>query len=180
MDHSIQSLKKLRSVPFLEGRWSTTHLPHFAELRHQFPSRQCIPDGILGKGAPSGSEDARPLQYVRHDVLFDEQLGVQLIEMVGSPHCRLHLDVKAMSSEAKPIVDIIRDCASHLEHFHANDANRRGPGMGEIDFVPILQTLKDIDYQGWVSVEVFDYDPGVEALAKESIDYLRDCLERIK
>ena len=48
--------------------------------------------------------------------------------------------------------------------------------MGEIDFVPILQALKDINYGGWVCVEVFDYDPGVEALAKESIDYLKSCV----
>ena len=39
-----------------------------------------------------------------------------------------------------------------------------------------IQALKDINYDGWVCVEVFDYDPGVEALAKESIDYLKSCV----
>jgi len=51
--------------------------------------------------------------------------------------------------------------------------------MGEIDFVPILQTLKDTGYDGWVSVEVFDYEPGVEALAKDSIEYLKACLAKL-
>ena len=50
---------------------------------------------------------------------------------------------------------------------------------GEIDFVPILQALKDINYDGWVCVEVFDYEPGVEALAKESITYLKECLTQL-
>ena len=45
--------------------------------------------------------------------------------------------------------------------------------MGDIDFLPILQALKDVGYDGWVSVEVFDYEPGVEALASESIEYLK-------
>ncbi len=51
--------------------------------------------------------------------------------------------------------------------------------MGDIDFVPILRALQDVDYQGWVSVEVFDYTPGVETLARDSIVYLRECLHRL-
>jgi sugar phosphate isomerase/epimerase len=62
-------------------------------------------------------------------------------------------------------------------HFHVNDANGQGPGFGEMDFRPILDALGRIDYRGWVSVEVFDYAPGVEALAKRSIDYLHRCLD---
>ena len=114
-----------------------------------------------------------PLGPQEGDFLLTAESGVKLIEMVDSPRCQLHLDVKAMSSEAKPIPEIIRDSAEHLVHFHANDANRRGPGMGQIDYVPIFRALDDVNYQGWVSVEVFDYEPGVEALARESIEYMQ-------
>lgn len=117
-----------------------------------------------------------PLGPEEGDFLRTAELGVQLIEMIGSPRCRLHLDVKAMSTEEKPIVDVIRDNAQLLEHFHANDANRRGPGMGEIDFKPILATLNEVGYEGWVSVEVFDYEPGIETLARESIENMKACL----
>lgn len=120
-----------------------------------------------------------PLGPQEGDFLLTADLGAQLVEMVDDPSCRLHLDVKAMSSESTPIVDIIRKHASITEHFHANDANRRGPGMGEIDFVPILRALRDVGYNGWVSVEVFDYAPGVETLASESIRNLRDAWSRI-
>jgi sugar phosphate isomerase/epimerase len=116
-----------------------------------------------------------PLGPAEGDFLRTADLGRALIDLVGSPNCRLHLDVKAMSSEGEPIEDIIRRHAEVLQHFHANDANRRGPGMGDIDFHPILRALKDVDYQGWVSVEVFDYAPGIESLARDSIAYLQAC-----
>ena len=34
-------------------------------------------------------------------------------------------------------------------------------------------------YEGWVSVEVFDYEPGVETLAGDSITYLKQCLQSL-
>jgi sugar phosphate isomerase/epimerase len=46
--------------------------------------------------------------------------------------------------------------------------------MGDVDFLPIMQALKDTNYSGWVSVEVFDYQPGIETLASHSIRHLRD------
>ena len=84
-----------------------------------------------------------------------------------------------MSSEPTPIPDLLRQFRREMVHFHANDPNLRGPGMGELDFVPIFEALGEIDYRGWVSVEVFDYTPGVERLAKDSIDYMLDVCEKI-
>ncbi len=105
--------------------------------------------------------------------------AVELIEQVESPRCRLILDCNAMSHESDPIPALIRRNAPHLAHFHANDPNQQGPGMGKLDFVPILAALGEINYQGWVSVEVFDYAPGPERLARESIEYLRKCLAQV-
>ena len=96
-----------------------------------------------------------------------------LIDRLDHPRVRLHLDVKAMSTEGVPIDSIIRAHAGRLVHFHANDANLRGPGMGDVDFRPILAALRDVGYSGWISVEVFDYEPGIRALVHDSIQYLQ-------
>ncbi len=120
-----------------------------------------------------------PLAPAETDFMQTAADAVRLAETVGSANVRLHLDCKAMSSESTPIPELIRRHRSLLAHFHANDPNLQGPGFGDLDFLPILETLGEIDYRGWVSVEVFDYSPGVERLAAESIRYMQDCLEKL-
>lgn len=114
-----------------------------------------------------------PLSPIETDVLNTAADTCRLIEAIGSPHVRLHLDVKAMASEDLSIPEIIHASAAHLEHFHANDVNLQGPGFGAIEFAPIFQALQETAYSGWVSVEVFDYTPGAERLAQESIAYMQ-------
>jgi sugar phosphate isomerase/epimerase len=102
--------------------------------------------------------------------------AARLVEMVGHPRVVLHLDVKAMASEPTPIPDLIRRHGGRAGHFHANDPNRRGPGFGEVDFVPLFDALRQSGYNRWVSVEVFDYTPDPETIARESARYMRACL----
>jgi sugar phosphate isomerase/epimerase len=91
----------------------------------------------------------------------------------NSSHFKIILDVKAMCSEAKPIPQIIHESWPHFAHFHANDKNLKGPGFGDVDYQPIACALKEVGYAGYVSVEVFNFEEGAEAIAGNSIDYLR-------
>lgn len=102
--------------------------------------------------------------------------AVRVIQHLDSPWIRLHLDIKAMSTEGTPIDQIVRDNANWMHHFHANDPNLLGPGMGEVNIEPIFRALTDINYDGWVSVEVFDYKPGPEAIAKISMQNMLSAL----
>lgn len=101
--------------------------------------------------------------------------AVDILRQIDHPSFVLHQDVKAMSSEASPVPELIRRHAAWTRHFHANDPNKRGPGFGNTDFVPIFKALHDTGYKGWVSVEVFDYSPDPVTIARESIRYMREC-----
>ncbi|MBI5757594.1 MAG: sugar phosphate isomerase/epimerase [Planctomycetales bacterium] len=105
--------------------------------------------------------------------------AIELIDRTGQSNFVLHQDVKAMLSEAESIPTLIERYAGRVGHFHVNDSNLLGPGMGTTDYQPIFRALRDVRYDGWVSVEVFDYSPGAEKIARDSIHYMRDVLSRL-
>jgi sugar phosphate isomerase/epimerase len=117
-----------------------------------------------------------PLGPAETDFINTAAEGMQLVDAVAHPNFVLHLDVKAMSTEDTPIPALIRTYASRTGHFHANDPNRRGPGFGDVDFGPIFDALRDARYDGWVSVEVFDFSPDPETVARGSIENMRRSL----
>jgi sugar phosphate isomerase/epimerase len=98
--------------------------------------------------------------------------GIRFAQQFNSPNFKIILDVKAMCSEFKPIPQIIRESHPHFAHFHANDKNLKGPGFGEVDFKPIAEALRQVGYNGYVSVEVFNFDEGPEVIATKSLEYL--------
>jgi sugar phosphate isomerase/epimerase len=129
-------------------------------------------DGIADAGVLLCLE---PLSPPEADFLNTCDEAVELLALLDHASFALHLDVKAMATDEAPAPELIRRHAGRTGHFHANDPNRRGPGFGDADFVPIFRALRDSGYAGWVSVEVFDYSPDPETIARESLRYMREC-----
>lgn len=117
-----------------------------------------------------------PLAKSETNFINTTEEAIEIIEEINHPFLKLHLDVKAMCDEGKPIPEIIEKGAKYLKHFHVNDKNLLGPGFGEIDYKPIIEKLKQINYNGWLSVEVFDFSPGPEVIAEKSFKYLKKFL----
>jgi sugar phosphate isomerase/epimerase len=120
-----------------------------------------------------------PLSPPEADFINTCDEALEIIGKLGQPQFVLHLDVKAMSTEEVVTPELIARHGKTAGHFHANDVNRRGPGFGATDFVPIFRALKQSGYRGWVSVEVFDYTPDPETIARDSIRYMKECAARV-
>ncbi|GAB4321429.1 MAG: sugar phosphate isomerase/epimerase [Promethearchaeota archaeon] len=106
---------------------------------------------------------------------------LELARRVAHPAFAVHLDARAMASEASPPEMLVKRVGKALlAHFHANDPNGLGPGMGKLDLVPTLGALLEIDYDGWISVETFEPGPGPDAVAKRSLEYLVAALDRAR
>ena len=131
-------------------------------------------DAVKAAGERGVTWCIEPLGPKETNFLNTAAQAIDFVGQVNSPAARIILDVKAMHSEGGSIPEIIRQSAPHFAHFHANDPNLKGPGFGSLDFRPIAAALKETGYDGYVSVEVFDFEDGAEAIARRSLKYLRE------
>ena len=111
------------------------------------------------------------------DFLLTQAEIARLVDDVDLRNVKMMLDVKSMCSEPAGPGGLIREFGKRAAHLHANDANRRGPGFGDTDFAEIARATVESGFQGWVSVEVFDYLPGPETIARKSLEHLKQCWE---
>jgi len=80
--------------------------------------------------------------------------GIKFIERVGASNLGLLADTFHMNIEEVSIYDSIIQAKDFITHVHFADSNRWAPGCGHLDFAKIVQTLKNTDYQGYVSAEI--------------------------
>lgn len=99
-----------------------------------------------------------------------------VVKNVDQPYFSAMIDCcSAAQTETTSIPDLL---SQHLpsgliRHVHFNDSNLRGPGQGELDFMPIVQRLLKLNYDGWIGVEPFDYVPDGPASAARAIGTIR-------
>ena len=69
------------------------------------------------------------------------------------PECGVCLDIFHMNIEENDYYQVIKTCKDRLVGFHVADNNRMAPGMGRLDWPKIISTLKEVGFDGALSVE---------------------------
>lgn len=106
-----------------------------------------------------------PLNRFETDFINTCDQALEMVEDVGSPALKLHLDTFHMNIEEKHQADAIRKAGKRLGHFHACGSDRGTPGNDHIDWKSIAKALKDVRYNGDVVIESFTTDVKVIARA---------------
>ena len=105
-----------------------------------------------------------PLNRWESDMLNTVEQGLDLCDAVGRQNVRLLLDTFHQNIEEKRIGDAIRAADPRLLHFHASENDRGVPGSGHMPWGEVREALKDVEYDGAVSLESFSSKiPGLAA-----------------
>jgi len=97
--------------------------------------------------------------------------GIKFIKRVGAPNLGILADTFHMNIEEVSIYDSIVQAKDYITHVHFADSNRWAPGCGHLDFAKIVQTLKKINYQGYVSAEILPL-PDPDNCARLTVEHL--------
>lgn len=137
---------------------------------------------ILQMAAEKGAERGvrlvlEPLNRYESDLLNNADEGLALIAEVGHSHLGLLLDTYHVNIEEASLTEPFRQgiAAGKLWHVHLGDSNRLPPGEGHLDFPSIIATLREMDYQGYLSAELLAR-PDPDTAAEATIAYMRQVV----
>ncbi|MGD0771974.1 MAG: sugar phosphate isomerase/epimerase family protein [Candidatus Solibacter sp.] len=119
------------------------------------------------------------LPVAQSDVVQTLAEAVAIVEEISSPAIRTMFDVHNAIDEREPHAALVDRYFDFISHVHVNELDGRHCGAGSYDFSPVLEVLKRRGYTGWVSLEAFDFTPGAERLANESLRHLENQIGQL-
>lgn len=102
--------------------------------------------------------------------------AVAVVDAIAHPAVATMLDTHNTAAETQPAPALVRRYFKSIRHVHLNEMDGRRPGAGDYDFPALLKALRELNYNGWVSAEVFDFSPGADAVSRATGEYLRRVL----
>lgn len=110
--------------------------------------------------------------------LLDE--AVALVKQINSPAVRTMFDTHNAADETEPHASLVDRYFDLIRHIHVNEMDGKHPGQGNYDFKSILRVLARRGYQGWISLEAFDFTPGSETIASQSLRHLEAEIAKLE
>lgn len=101
--------------------------------------------------------------------------GKELLGPLKARNVKLLADLFHMNIEEKDLGESLRLGGEDIGHVHFADSNRCAAGMGHLDFRPVIDALKAIRYDGYLSAEAFAL-PEPETAARQTVSTFRECL----
>jgi len=108
-----------------------------------------------------------PLNRYETNVFNRLEDTVRFLKMLTARNITILADMFHMNIEEASMADALRAAGPLIGHFHFADSNRRAIGWGHTEVAPIVQALRDIGYQGYISAEALSV-PDPEAAAAQS------------
>jgi len=115
-----------------------------------------------------------------------------LCEQINHPNVGILFDTFHANIEEKNIGQAYRTVGQHLKHVHTCENDRGTPGSGHVEWTDVFRALRDMGYDGWLTIESFgfamgeisaaasiwrDLAPTPESIAFEGIKFLKQHME---
>ena len=107
------------------------------------------------------------------DVVTSLAEAVSMVRKIGSPAVQTMFDVHNAIDETDVHTVLLERYFAHIKHVHVNEMDGREPGMGDYNFLKLLQKLAELKYDGWVSLEAFDFSRDPREVAARAIETLK-------
>lgn len=140
-------------------------------------------EGLAGVAAHANQRgvtllvEALPIEQT--DVVLSLAEAAEIVRQIGSPAIQTMFDTHNAVDEKEPHDVLVDRYFDVIRHVHVNEMDGGHCGTGGYDFKPLLRILKNRNYRGWVSLEAFQFEPGAEAIARGSLNYLKAESEKI-
>jgi D-psicose/D-tagatose/L-ribulose 3-epimerase len=113
------------------------------------------------------------------DVVTTLAEAVEIVKQIASPAVRTMFDTHNAVDEKEAHATLVDRYFDLIRHVHINEMDGRHPGTGTYDFKPLFEVLRRRRYQHWVSLEAFDFTPGAETVAAESLRFIEKEVEQL-
>src|ERR1039458_1041756 len=119
------------------------------------------------------------LPVAQSDVVQTLEEAVAIVREISSPAIQTMFDVHNAIDEEQAHAALVDRYFDYIRHIHVNELDGKHCGAGDYDYKPVLEVLRKRGYDGWISLEAFEFTPGAETLANESLRHLENQIRQL-